>query len=188
LGSGLIAQSERTVQVQIGGGQSADDPFVQGISDAFALLEKDLRNFFVARGLDGCVGPGRGGLSDAVVLAGSGGRRRCEPMGRRSVRCEHVGLLRQGEGNRFGVPAQAPDTPRGAWLSRALILKQVRRVPGAKPRLLGCGETCPIFPGKRYEDWAVDDPAGQDLETVRRIVDDVDDRVRKLLGELGVTG
>ena len=52
---------------------------------------------------------------------------------------------------------------------------------------MGCGETCPIFPGKRYEDWTVDDPAGQDTDTVRRIVDDVDGRVRKLLAELGVT-
>jgi arsenate reductase len=52
---------------------------------------------------------------------------------------------------------------------------------------MGCGETCPIFPGKRYEDWTVDDPAGQDINTVRRIVDDVDGRVSKLLAELGVT-
>jgi arsenate reductase len=49
---------------------------------------------------------------------------------------------------------------------------------------MGCGETCPVFPGKRYEDWTVDDPAGQDLETVRRIVDDVDARVRELLAAL----
>ena len=49
---------------------------------------------------------------------------------------------------------------------------------------MGCGETCPIFPGKRYEDWTVDDPAGQDLETVRRIVDDIDTRVRDLLASL----
>ncbi|MGN6331426.1 MAG: low molecular weight phosphatase family protein [Motilibacteraceae bacterium] len=49
---------------------------------------------------------------------------------------------------------------------------------------MGCGETCPVFPGKRYEDWSVDDPAGQDLETVRRIVDDVEARVRRLLAEL----
>lgn len=49
---------------------------------------------------------------------------------------------------------------------------------------MGCGETCPVFPGKRYEDWAVDDPAGQDLGTVRRIVDDIDTRVRRLLAEL----
>ena len=51
---------------------------------------------------------------------------------------------------------------------------------------MGCGETCPVFPGKRYEDWPVDDPAGQDAETVRRIVDDIDARVRRLLAELDV--
>ena len=51
---------------------------------------------------------------------------------------------------------------------------------------MGCGETCPVFPGKRYEDWTVDDPKGQDVEVVRRIVDDVDSRVRGLLAELGV--
>ena len=50
---------------------------------------------------------------------------------------------------------------------------------------MGCGEICPVFPGKRYEDWPVEDPAGQDLETVRRIVDDVDARVRRLLADLG---
>ena len=49
---------------------------------------------------------------------------------------------------------------------------------------MGCGETCPIFPGKRYEDWPVDDPAGQDLETVRAVVDDVEARVRALLDSL----
>jgi len=53
---------------------------------------------------------------------------------------------------------------------------------------MGCGETCPVFAGKRYEDWAVEDPAGQDLETVRRIVDDIDGRVRALLDELGIAG
>lgn len=52
---------------------------------------------------------------------------------------------------------------------------------------MGCGETCPVFPGKRYEDWAVDDPAGTDRATVRRIVDDIDGRVRALLAGLGVT-
>lgn len=49
---------------------------------------------------------------------------------------------------------------------------------------MGCGETCPVFPGKRYEDWEVDDPRDQDIETVRRIVHDVDARVRALLAEL----
>lgn len=49
---------------------------------------------------------------------------------------------------------------------------------------MGCGETCPVLPGKRYEDWPVDDPAGQDLAAVRLIVDDVDARVRALLAGL----
>jgi len=52
---------------------------------------------------------------------------------------------------------------------------------------MGCGETCPVFPGKRYEDWPVDDPAGRDIETVRRIVDDIDERVRALLTSLRVS-
>lgn len=48
---------------------------------------------------------------------------------------------------------------------------------------MGCGETCPVFPGKRYEDWPVEDPAGQELPAVRRIVDDIDRRVLALLGQ-----
>ncbi|HEX9415677.1 MAG TPA: arsenate reductase ArsC [Gaiellaceae bacterium] len=49
---------------------------------------------------------------------------------------------------------------------------------------MGCGDACPIYPGKRYEDWELDDPAGQDVETVRRIRDEIDERVRRLVGEL----
>ena len=49
---------------------------------------------------------------------------------------------------------------------------------------MGCGDACPIYPGKRYEDWELDDPAGQDLETVRRIRDEVDVRVQALIDEL----
>jgi arsenate reductase (thioredoxin) len=49
---------------------------------------------------------------------------------------------------------------------------------------MGCGDACPIYPGKRYEDWELDDPAGQDLETVRRIRDDLDERVQRLIAEL----
>jgi arsenate reductase len=49
---------------------------------------------------------------------------------------------------------------------------------------MGCGDTCPYLPGKRYEDWELDDPAGQDLPTVRRIRDDIETRVRALLDQL----
>lgn len=49
---------------------------------------------------------------------------------------------------------------------------------------MGCGDTCPVFPGKRYEDWDLDDPAGQPLAGVRRIRDDIKARVTGLLSDL----
>ena len=49
---------------------------------------------------------------------------------------------------------------------------------------MGGGDACPIYPGKRYEDWELDDPAGQDLKTVRRIRDELDRRVQRLIAEL----
>jgi arsenate reductase len=52
---------------------------------------------------------------------------------------------------------------------------------------MGCGETCPVFPGKRYENWDLADPHGQDLDTIRIIVNDIDTRVRTLLTNLGIT-
>jgi arsenate reductase (thioredoxin) len=53
---------------------------------------------------------------------------------------------------------------------------------------MGCGDACPIYPGKRYEDWELQDPAGQPVEVVRRIRDDIDARVQQLLGELVPAG
>ena len=51
---------------------------------------------------------------------------------------------------------------------------------------MGCGDVCPFFPGKRYEDWALEDPAGQGIESVRAIRDEIRGRVLGLLEELGV--
>jgi len=73
-------------------------------------------------------------------------------------------------------------------------------ITGAEPKVLtteavkasdvvitmGCGDVCPIFPGKRYEDWQLDDPAGQGIEAVRHIRDEIEHRVQALLDELGV--
>ena len=50
---------------------------------------------------------------------------------------------------------------------------------------MGCGDACPIFPGKRYEDWELEDPAGKDIETVRRIRDEIAERVRGVVSALG---
>jgi protein-tyrosine-phosphatase len=49
---------------------------------------------------------------------------------------------------------------------------------------MGCGDACPVFPGKRYEDWQLDDPAGQGIESVRVIRDDIKGRIQALLAEL----
>ncbi|GAA2682458.1 arsenate reductase ArsC [Nonomuraea recticatena] len=71
-------------------------------------------------------------------------------------------------------------------------------IAGQKPKILtpesvqasdvvitmGCGDVCPIFPGKRYEDWKLDDPAGQGIEAVRPIRDEIRTRIEKLVGEL----
>jgi arsenate reductase len=51
---------------------------------------------------------------------------------------------------------------------------------------MGCGEECPYVPGRRYVDWPVSDPHGQDVATVRAIVDDIEGRVRGLLAEMGI--
>ena len=51
---------------------------------------------------------------------------------------------------------------------------------------MGCGDACPLFPGKRYEDWELEDPAGQDVAAVRPTRDEIGRRVRELLTSLGV--
>jgi arsenate reductase len=53
---------------------------------------------------------------------------------------------------------------------------------------MGCGDICPIFPGKRYEDWDLDDPAGQGIDAVRPIRDDIRNRIEKLLTEIVLSG
>mgnify|MGYP003334850783 FL=1 len=52
---------------------------------------------------------------------------------------------------------------------------------------MGCGDACPIFPGKRYEDWVLEDPAGQSIEVVRKIRDEIKQKVEKLLAELNIS-
>jgi arsenate reductase (thioredoxin) len=52
---------------------------------------------------------------------------------------------------------------------------------------MGCGDACPFFPGKRYDNWELPDPAGQSVDVVRAIRDDIEERVRRLLDDLGIT-
>ena len=51
---------------------------------------------------------------------------------------------------------------------------------------MGCGDACPLYPGKRYEDWELDDPAGQDVDAVRPIRDEIRSRVEALMASLGI--
>jgi arsenate reductase len=53
---------------------------------------------------------------------------------------------------------------------------------------MGCGDTCPYYPGKRYEDWVFEDPAGKDLDTVRRVRDEIRHRVEALVADLVPAG
>jgi len=53
---------------------------------------------------------------------------------------------------------------------------------------MGCGDACPVYPGRRYEEWILPDPAGQPMEAVRPIRDDIEERVRRLLADLNIAG
>ena len=84
---------------------------------------------------------------------------------------------------------------------REAMLEEAIDISAEKPKILtteavlasdvvitmGCGDTCPIYPGKRYEDWTLDDPAGQGVDAVRPIRDEIKRRVTALLEDLGVT-
>src|SRR4051812_4147181 len=113
-------------------------------------------------------------------------------------------LLMEHSAHGAVVPHSAGSAPKGEVnpVVSAVLLERGISTEGEVPTVLdtdrvaeadvvvtmGCGETCPFVPGKHYEDWAVADPADQDLETVRGIVDDIDQRVRRLLDSLDSPG
>lgn len=110
-----------------------------------------------------------------------------------------AGWLRQLAGDAVDVRS-AGSAPRDAI--NPVAVEAMREVgidiTGHVPRLLeydtakssdvivtmGCGDTCPVFPGKRYEDWELTDPAGQPIEVVREVRDEIRTRIEKLLAEL----
>jgi len=112
-----------------------------------------------------------------------------------------AGYLRHLAGDRVRV-LSAGSEPADAVnaVAVAAMAEEGIDIAGAQPELLdpdavrasdvvitmGCGDACPVFPGKRYEDWQLDDPAGQSLERVRPIRDAIRARVETLVAELGV--
>jgi arsenate reductase len=110
-----------------------------------------------------------------------------------------AGFLRQLAGDRVEV-LSAGSTPASEVnpVAVAAMAEEGIDLRAARPKLLeeaavrqadvvvtmGCGDTCPFFPGKRYLDWEVEDPAGRDLAAVRRIRDELHSRVTRLVAEL----
>jgi len=110
-----------------------------------------------------------------------------------------AGYLRHLAGDRVTVlsAGSAPGSQVNPVAVQAMAEEGID-ISGAIPQLLttgaveesdvvvtmGCGDTCPVFPGKRYEDWQLDDPAGQDLTMVRGVRNEIRNRVTGLLAEL----
>jgi arsenate reductase (thioredoxin) len=111
-----------------------------------------------------------------------------------------AGFLREFAGDRVDVySAGSEPASQLNPIAVQAMLEEGIDIAGAEPRILttdavlqadvvitmGCGDVCPVFPGKRYEDWDLTDPAGLDLAGVRIVRDEIRDRVRALISELG---
>jgi arsenate reductase len=112
-----------------------------------------------------------------------------------------AGWMRELAGERIAVfsGGSEPASEINA-VAVAAMAEQGIDISGAQPRrwadadaraadvivTMGCGDACPVYPGKRYLDWELDDPSGKPLEQVRPIRDDIEQRVRGLMAELGV--
>jgi len=110
-----------------------------------------------------------------------------------------AGYLRHLAGDRIDV-LSAGSAPAGSInpVAVAAMAEEGIDIAAEQPRILtteavktsdvvitmGCGDTCPFYPGKRYEDWVLDDPAGQGLDAVRPIRDEIRGRVQALIAEL----
>jgi arsenate reductase (thioredoxin) len=110
-----------------------------------------------------------------------------------------AGYLRQLAGNRIDVfSAGSEPADQVNAVAVAAMAEDDVDITGIEPRILtvddvrtadvvitmGCGDACPIFPGKRYEDWELTDPAGKDLDEVRPIRDDIKGRIEQLIDEI----
>ena len=110
-----------------------------------------------------------------------------------------AGYLRALAGDRVEVlSAGSEPADRINQVAVAAMAEEGIDIAGNQPKILttesvkdsdvvitmGCGDTCPIFPGKRYEDWELDDPAGQGIDAVRPIRDDIKARIERLLAEI----
>jgi protein-tyrosine-phosphatase len=140
----------------------------QGLAQSEGVVKTQPEVLFV------CVhNAGRSQMAAGLVALRSGGRIHVRSAG--SDPAEHINPAVVDAMDEIGVDmAQAFPKPLTHEVVRAADVVVT----------MGCGDACPIYPGKKYEDWELDDPAGQDLDAVRKIRDDIDARVRTLIAEL----
>jgi len=117
---------------------------------------------------------GRSQISQALFERAAGGRHQALSAGTTPATHVHPAVILVM--NELGIDLSSRTPQR---LTRELAQQADLVVT------MGCGDECPFIPGKRYIDWDLTDPAGQPIERVREIRDDIDRRVHELLGELG---
>jgi protein-tyrosine-phosphatase len=101
---------------------------------------------------------------------------------------DHVEVLSAGSAPKDSINPQAVEVMKEIGIDIAnekpKVLTTESVVASDVVITMGCGDACPFFPGKRYEDWVLDDPAGASIDEVRRIRDEIRNRVEKLITEL----
>ena len=116
---------------------------------------------------------GRSQMAAALLDRHAGGRVRVRSAGSAPAASIHPGVMDAMAEVGIDLSAAQPK----AWTDDVIEAADVVIT-------MGCGDACPVFPGKRYLDWELEDPAGKPLEEVRTIRDDIDGRVRALLAQL----
>ena len=101
---------------------------------------------------------------------------------------DRIEVLSAGSAPADGINPVAVEAMREAGIDIAAATPKLLTTEAVREAdvvvTMGCGDACPFFPGKRYEDWELDDPAGQNIEAVRPIRDDIKARVQRLVDEL----
>ena len=112
---------------------------------------------------------GRSQMAAALLQARSGGRVHVRSAGSAPASSVNATVVEAMREVGIDISAEFPKSVTDEAVQAADVVVT-----------MGCGDACPIYPGKRYEDWQVEDPAGKDLATVRRIRDDIEARVIRL--------
>ena len=120
---------------------------------------------------------GRSQMAEALFEIAAGGRHRARSAGSKPARHVHPELIEVMRERGVDLSARSPhllDSTDATWADVVVTM--------------GCGDACPVIPGRRYVEWQLDDPHGQPVHRVREIRDEIDRRVRALVSDLDRTG